>query len=572
MKFLGLPSDVLTQIFRNWLPQTKLPDLDIAFCNSEIRDDFHQQLSIASHTYLQKNNTEKYFDIAQLYLESGLKSDCFKWMFLRNIRANSIHYTGRLTKINDAHNESLQYLSEFDLSKVNSLLVCGKKEFYSSDGDNDGDFVVDDDEDLYENFYALDREIDYSRYVWNQTNEDEIIFLIISCHFLTEIEFFDSMLNVNVVHNAAEMFRNLTLLHFTFDSETDLESLCGILVEKCHLLSTFCMSPCVSIRGFSMWKDIPSVFDLICINPNLTKLCVGNIVISDEALRHFSSRKFRTLDIECLFATDSIEIFHGWSSLVVLDCNLHVECYRNGENHRYYAGTVWFNNITHDLEICYQEFNVHANLLYDNPQDINRFLQDIQVSLRILKLENMTINKALISCIGAFHSSLVELSLLNIRIVYPIIEPVFYPNFVNENGHDIAEQDFAVAILNLFVSQCMSLNVLQVVVGKKCDNENETEIEFDYPEGDEESEVYNTQYEENFKTYLLKVENNFTGFNDDCLIRQEDGRLVKVSLADSEMQFFWGKDHTRRVLRVKLSKSLLCCGLQDSVLKKTLFF
>jgi len=47
---------------------------------------------------------------------------------------------------------------------------------------------------------------------------------------------------------------------------------------------------------------------------------------------------------------------------------------------------------------------------------------------------------------------------------------------------------------------------------------------------------------------------------------------VEVSLANSEMQFLEKEDHTRRVLSVKLSKSLLCNGTQDSVLKTTLFY
>jgi hypothetical protein len=119
------------------------------------------------------------------------------------------------------------------------------------------------------------------------------------------------------------------------------------------------------------------------------------------------------------------------------------------------------------------------------------------------------------------------------------------------------------------------LKILQFTVGDFDDNKIEGFTRAGYDEvldrpndSDEYWNAYNKAAADDtfFEMY------NFSGFQGDCLIRREDGKLVDETEANLEVEYVKSDDGTNRKLSVRLSKSLLWNGTCDSTMKNIMFF
>jgi hypothetical protein len=520
MSLKFLPNDILSNIFGRYLYFYELQIADVAYCDSTCRDIFHQQLSIGSKLTKDCFTIFKGLFMSNLFLNSGIISESFLWIKKRNIEVANITYTGRLIKSNVENKfkyNEIEYLSEIDLTKVYALRFGGFKVEdtfnYSSGSDSSASDSEDNSWDIIHPYHT------------NKFDEREVLFLITNCQSVSDLYFTDPMLTLDLVNCASNRFESLTLLHFRYETVTHVTSICTIISEKCHKLRSLCISSenLFDQEMFLSWNN-NSLMDLIASNLYLVDLCVTNVIVDKTFIKFLSLRKFEKLSLKsCSSELDPFDRSLRCSNLIVDTCKLSIELF-----HQPCYWVIEFNDDENKLHFRYRKYYE-----YIPPPDINLFLRDIQPRLRVVLFENMVVCTEIIYCLGICHPTLFEIRFIDVRMKMK-------SNFVLED--DVAaEVACATAVLELCALQCKSLGVFQIVVGGEID--------------------------------ILHQRKHFIGFFEDCLIRREDGRLVEVSMADSSMQYLENEDLTRRVLRVRLSESLLkSSDNQVSAFKKTLFY
>jgi hypothetical protein len=534
MNILDLPDDVSACIYLKWLKRCYIQRLDNAFCNKTLRTVFHNQLSTISQFEVANDHS----GLTKLFLKSRIRTLCFEWLLLRNIKVTVVHFTGRIIRKKTKYEsrDYQRYLLQLDFSRVTSIYVG-----YRSLPDDDDYDVVDEDEDDDDKNDDDEKSRLFgkkSSKMLNPFYDTEIINLVSNCESLTALYFEDNSLSINMIHCASPAFKRLTILHFDcglFD--TKYEEIFDVLAEYCHKLTSLWIKADLVLNGLDQSWESSTVKVIIVANPNLVNFYMCNVDVTEELVTYLATRQFKELSLVCSCKSNVNGSIHWWSQLLMDSCKLDLDI----THHNFFCGRLIYENESKALSLI----DITPQLQYEDPHDICSFFRDIQPCLKVVILENLMIDTEILVCLGKCQSTLVEIRLLNIGINTMALYQLDIADYVAK------EQDYVAAVLNLYSRQCKSLEVLQIVVGDHDEN---------FVEGD--------------PAFGKLVESNFTGFNDDCLIRQEDGRLVEVNLADSEKKYLVKDDNTRRVLSVKLSKSILCKGTlhKESLLKKTLFY
>jgi hypothetical protein len=583
MWLINVPDDVVSHIYREWLRSFELRFLDIAVCCSLFRNLFHSQLSLASKIDSATINEGFGCFLTHLYLHSGNKSLCFSWMLKRGIRATCIKYTGRMMEENNTYygnkrnsstwmlkrgvecadrlvgennnfNEDFQYLFQFDLSHISKIIAgCSSKD------DGFGIYVFDSEEDDDEEDFedSEDEEDRYYRSVSNPFDVDEVSILINSCESLTELYAIDPMLTTDLVLTSRSIFTNLTSLRFEFDFDDvdiNLNNLCDVLASTCRKLRSLWINRAgLGRQGYYIWKN-STISNLITANCELVDLNLDHISVSESMIRRFAALHLKVFSLECRFDNNSVGIYFGggWSTLISDSCQLKI---------RFQRGREFYGSISHDIDTQALTLSVGKySAGYTFPSDTIEFLVQLQACLKIIHFTNMWISTEMIVCIGNHQPRLIEIHLIDCAL------------HIFDYG---CEELRAIAVKNLYISQCKWLKILQFTVGDFDDNKIEGFTRAGYDEvldrpndSDEYWNAYNKAAADDtfFEMY------NFSGFQGDCLIRREDGKLVDETEANLEVEYVKSDDGTNRKLSVRLSKSLLWNGTCDSTMKNIMFF